>query len=358
VQVMRVTSSNRDYQVTFVDTMSFIEELEQIKNRFYIVDKKVWDLYSASWGHLDEQRLLILPISEEAKCLDTVMAVYDALMKSAAKRNMTMISIGGGIIQDITGFVASTLYRGINWIYVPTTLLAQGDSCIGSKTSLNYQRYKNLIGTFYPPTHIYINPGFLATLEPEDFYSGLGEVIKLYMMGGESSATCLIGVIHNIKQREPAALLKAIRDVLTIKLQYIQEDEFDTGRRNLLNFGHCLGHALESTTNFAIPHGQAVLMGILFANIIATSRGLMSKVRYDSFNRNLILDNVHVNRSGLRFLTEGIFEAMKMDKKREGEGLALIMMRDDYSMLKVQDLQYDELAMGIQELGRTLKIPV
>lgn len=358
MQVMTVTSSIRNYQVAFVDTMGFLEEREQVKNRFYIIDKKVWDLYRASLGHLDEQRLLILPINEEAKCLDTVTAVYDAMMKSAAKRNMTMISIGGGIIQDITGFVASTLYRGINWIYVPTTLLAQGDSCIGSKTSLNYQRYKNLIGTFYPPTKIYINTGFLTTLEPEDFYSGLGEIIKLYMMGGESRADVLIQDIHKIKERDQATLLKAIRDVLTIKLQYIQEDEFDTGRRNLLNFGHCLGHALESTTNFAIPHGQAVLMGILFANIIARSRGLMSKMRYESFNRNLILDNVHVNRTGLRFLIQEIFEAMKMDKKREGEGLALIMMRDDYSMMKVQDLRYDELAMGIRELGQTLKIPV
>ena len=355
---MTVTSSIRNYQVHFVDTMGFVEECEQIKNRFYIIDKQVWDLYSAALGHLDEQRLLILPINEEAKGLDTVMAVYDALMKSAAKRNMTMISIGGGIIQDITGFVASTLYRGIPWIYVPTTLLAQGDSCIGSKTSLNYQRYKNLIGTFYPPTRIYINTGFLATLEPEDFYSGLGEIIKLYMMGGESSATALIKEMPKIKARDQAALLKAIRDVLSIKLQYIQEDEFDTGRRNLLNFGHCLGHALESTTNFAIPHGQAVLMGILFANIIARSRGLMSKVRYESFTRDLILDNVHVNRVGLRLITQQIFEAMKMDKKREGEGLALIMMRDDYSMMKVQDLQFDELAMGIQELGQALEIPV
>src|SRR5690349_19193971 len=110
---MNVTSSIRDYRVAFVETMGFLEECEQIKNRFYIIDKRVWELYAASFGHLDEQRVLILPISEEAKCLDTVMAVYDALMKSAAKRNMTMISIGGGIIQDITGFVASTLYRGI-----------------------------------------------------------------------------------------------------------------------------------------------------------------------------------------------------------------------------------------------------
>ena len=355
---MTVTSSIRNYQVAFVDTMGFLEECEQVKNRFYIIDKKVWDLYRASLGHLDEQRLLILPINEEAKCLDTVTAVYDAMMKSAAKRNMTMISIGGGIIQDITGFVASTLYRGINWIYVPTTLLAQGDSCIGSKTSLNYQRYKNLIGTFYPPTKIYINTGFLATLEPEDFYSGLGEIIKLYMMGGESRAAVLIQDIHKIKERDQVALLRAIRDVLTIKLQYIQEDEFDTGRRNLLNFGHCLGHALESTTDFAIPHGQAVLIGILFANMIARRRGLMSKMRYDSLASDLIFENIHINRTGLRFRAQEVFEAMKMDKKREGDGLALIMMRNDYSMMKVQDLQYDELAIGIQELGRTLDIPV
>jgi 3-dehydroquinate synthase len=338
--------------------MRFLKECEQINNRFYIIDKKVWDLYSAELGHLDEQRLLILPISEEAKCLDTVMAVYDALMKSAAKRNMTIISIGGGIIQDITGFVASTLYRGIHWIYVPTTLLAQGDSCIGSKTSLNYQRYKNLIGTFYPPTQIYIHSGFLATLEPEDFYSGLGEIIKLYVMGGESSAAALRKDMPKIKARDQEALLNAIRDVLSIKLQYIQEDEFDTGRRNLLNFGHCLGHALESTTDFAIPHGQAVLIGILFANMIAKLRGLMSEMRYESLNTTLILENIHIDRTGLRFRTQEIFEAMKMDKKREGEGLALIMMRTDFSMIKVQDLRYDELARGIQELGYTLNIPV
>lgn len=355
---MNVTSSIKNYQVAFSEKMDFLKACEQIPNRFYVIDKKVWDLYKTSFGQLDEQRLLILPINEEAKCLETVMAVYDVLMKSAAKRNMTMISIGGGITQDITGFVASTLYRGINWIYVPTTLLAQADSCIGSKTSLNYQKYKNLVGTFYPPSQIYINTGFLATLEAEDFYSGLGEVIKLYMMGGESSATTFIEGMPQIKQRNSDALMKAIQDVLTIKLQYIQEDEFDGGRRNLLNFGHCLGHALESTTNFAIPHGQAVLVGILFANIIARLRGYMSNARYESFKEDLILDNIHINRGRLRLDVSSIFEAMKMDKKRVGEGLALIMMRDDYSMLKAQDLQYDELAKGLRELAETVHVPI
>lgn len=357
MQIMTVSSSIRDYQVAFVETMDFISEFESAKDRYYVIDKKVWDLYGASFKPLDAESTLILPISEEVKCLETVKTVYDALMKCSAKRNMTLISVGGGIIQDITGFVASTLYRGINWIYVPTTLLAQADSCIGSKTSLNYQGYKNLIGTFFPPAKVYVNTAFLTTLESEDFYSGIGEVIKLYMMGGESSTAAFIKEIHKIKQRDRSALAKAIQDVLQIKLQYIQEDEFDTGRRNLLNFGHCLGHAVESTTNFLIPHGQAVLMGILFANIVAKNRGLLSKSRYEFLNQELILGNIRVNQADILFSTDQIFEAMKKDKKRVGEGLALIMMLDDYSMKKTQDLGYDELAVGIKELGAILSIP-
>ncbi len=357
MQIMTVSSSIRDYQVAFVETMDFIPEFESAKDRYYVIDKKVWDLYGASFKPLDTESVLILPISEEVKCLETVKTVYDALMKCSAKRNMTLISVGGGIIQDLTGFVASTLYRGINWIYVPTTLLAQADSCIGSKTSLNYQGYKNLIGTFFPPAKVYINTAFLATLDVEDFYSGLGEVIKLYMMGGESSTTAFIKEIPKIKQRDRSALAKAIQDVLHIKLQYIQEDEFDTGRRNLLNFGHCLGHAVESTTNFLIPHGQAVLIGILFANIVAKNRGLLSNSRHEFLSRELILGSIRINHAGILFNADQIFEAMKKDKKRVGEGLALIMMLDDYSMKKAQDLQYDELAAGIKELGATLQIP-
>ena len=357
MQIMTVSSSIRDYQVVFAETMGFISELESTKNRYYVIDEKVWDLYGNLFRSLDTEAVLVLPINEEIKCLETVKTVYDALMKCSAKRNMTLISVGGGIIQDITGFVASTLYRGINWIYVPTTLLAQADSCIGSKTSLNYQGYKNLIGTFFPPTRIYINTEFLSTLDAEDFYSGLGEVIKLYMMGGESATTAFIREIDKIERRDSSALAKAVQEVLQIKLQYIQEDEFDTGRRNLLNFGHCLGHAVESTTNFLIPHGQAVLIGIVFANIVAKNRGLLSSSRYELLNRELLLGNIRGNQANILFSTAQIFEAMKKDKKRVGQGLALIMMLDDYSMKKVQDLQYNELAVGIKELGAALRIP-
>ena len=126
MQIMSVSSSIRDYQVAFVETMDFISEFESMKDRYYVIDKKVWDLYRTSFKSLDTESAIILPISEDVKCLETVKTVYDAIMKRSAKRNITLISVGGGIVQDITGFVASTLYRGINWIYVPTTLLPAG----------------------------------------------------------------------------------------------------------------------------------------------------------------------------------------------------------------------------------------
>ncbi len=218
MQVIKVKSAIRNYDVQFVDTMEFLEKFQNIKERFYIIDSNVWKHYSEKYlGSLDLKDILVLPINEDRKSLQTVMEIYDSLMKRSPKRNMTMISIGGGIIQDITGFVASTLYRGINWIFVPTTLLAQADSCIGSKTSLNYNSYKNLIGTFYPPNEVYINTSFLATLQNDDFYSGLGEVIKLHLMGGEKSTLSLLESIPKIKERDQRHIMKAIQACLTVK---------------------------------------------------------------------------------------------------------------------------------------------
>ena len=146
----------------------------------------------------------MLPVREERKTLETVQELYGHFLGRSAKRNMTLISIGGGILQDISGFAASTLYRGINWVFVPTTLLAQADSCIGSKTSLNYQGYKNLLGTFYPPNEVYIYMPFLATQAELDFYSGLGEVVKLHLMGGAERTRELIALLLIFDRRDPA----------------------------------------------------------------------------------------------------------------------------------------------------------
>src|SRR3989338_756175 len=178
-----IKSRIRDFSVEFVDDFSFVDELLDIKNYVVITGQTVYKYYKdVIFCRFPKDRLIILKLDEQRKTLSTVTEIYKELLPLTAKKNLTLISFGGGINQDVTGFVASTLYRGINWIFVPTTLLAMADSAIGLKTSLNYQSYKNVIGTFYPPSQIYLNVNFVDTLETKDYYSGVGEIVKFLLM--------------------------------------------------------------------------------------------------------------------------------------------------------------------------------
>ena len=296
---MRIHSKIHDYDVHFHDTSDFLHDFSRRGERCYVIDANV--LRCHGQGCLREiarEPVIELAVSEQGKCLDTVLTLYDRLIERAAKRNLTLISIGGGILQDLSGFAASTLYRGIPWIFVPTTLLAQADSCIGSKTSLNYKRFKNLIGTFYPPAEIFIHIPFLQTLPETDFFSGVGEVVKLHVMGGESSTRAIIGLLPAIARREPAALRTAVEASLGIKQTFLAGDEFDTGRRNMLNFGHCFGHAIESSSDFAIPHGQAVVAGMILAGAVVRRRGLLSEENHAFLTRELFLPSLRVRFRG------------------------------------------------------------
>lgn len=345
-----VHSNIRDYDVLVQPSPDFIGELTQYSQACFVVDENVWNLYSASLlKDLPADKIIVLPINEDRKNLETVQEIYDHFVTLSAKRNLTLISIGGGILQDITGFAASTIYRGINWIYIPTTLLAQADSCVGSKTSLNYRGYKNLIGTFFPPTQIHIYTPFLKTQEDPDFFSGLGEVIKLHLMGGETHFHELVQRTPDILSRDPETLLQSIRVSLSVKLSYMAGDEFDTGRRNLLNYGHDFGHALESTSNFAVPHGQAVILGMLAANLVARNRGLLSNTLADDIAKKLLLPSLKVLPTPESIKPEIIIAAMKKDKKRIGDLLALIMMQDNFNFVRVNDLTTQEVETVLAE---------
>lgn len=357
MQVMKIESNVRDYTVNFSEDIGFIKGFDRFPERLFVIDSNVWRHYGEGYlKDLPSSEVLVFPVSEERKSLHGVTELYDLLMEHSAKKNMTLISIGGGIIQDITGFVASTLYRGINWVFVPTTLLAQADSCIGSKTSLNYKGFKNLVGTFYPPAEVHVHVKFLATLENEDFYSGLGEVVKLHLMGGSDKTKQLVGLLPLIAQREAEALSLAVRTSLDIKLSYMAGDEFDTGRRNLLNFGHCFGHAIESVSNYKIPHGQAVVIGMLFANIAARNRGLLSAGTTSSISKDILINTITVKPSRSDLASGRIMEAMKKDKKRIGEGLVIVLMKDDYIFEKVTDFREEELLTALEDLMKILNI--
>lgn len=354
--VMRIKSNIRDYDVHFADTPDFLGGFERFAQRTFVVDENVWRIYGDNLlrdiAPADE--VIVLPIGEELKNLDSVRFLYDRLTGRAAKRNMTMISIGGGITQDITGFAASTLYRGINWVFVPTTLLAQADSCIGSKTSLNYENFKNLIGTFYPPSEVFIHTGFLATQNEQDYFSGLGEVVKLHLLGGAARAREISELLPAIMRRDAAALLTGVRNSLEIKHGFISEDEFDTGRRNLLNYGHDFGHALESTSNFEVPHGQAIVAGMLLANIVARRRELLPGQLEKSIAENLLLPSLVVKPRTAHLDANAMIEAMRKDKKRTGSDLALIMLEDEYEFSKVNDLATAEVVGALDEFSRMI----
>lgn len=357
MSVMKIKSNIRDYDVHFTDTPNFLRKFERFPQRTFVIDENVWRIYGDTLlrdiAPADE--VIVLPISEELKTLESVRFLYERLTERTAKRNMTMISIGGGITQDVTGFAASTLYRGINWVFVPTTLLAQADSCIGSKTSLNYEGFKNLIGTFYPPSEIFIHTGFLATQNEADYFSGLGEVVKLHLLGGAERAAEIVELLPAIMRRDAAALLAGVRISLEIKQGFIAEDEFDMGRRNLLNYGHCFGHALESTSNFEVPHGQAVVAGMLLANIIARHRALLPSLVETTIAEKLLLPSLVVKPRAEHLDGDAIVEAMRKDKKRTGSDLALIMMEDGYEFSKVNDLSIAEVTGALEEFNLILQ---
>ena len=352
---MTIRSRVRDYTVHFQDGPGFLAGLDRFPQRLVVVDENVWKAYRGTLlAGIAEADLMVFPVSEERKTLAGVEEVYDRLMARSAKKNVTLVSLGGGIVQDVTGFVASTLYRGINWVFVPTTLLAQADSCVGSKTSLNYKRYKNVLGTFFPPSEIHVHPPFLATLGDDDFRSGLGEVAKLHLMGGAEATAALGRELPALLGRAPGPLLEAIRRSLGIKLSYMEGDEFDTGRRNLLNYGHCFGHALETVSGYAVPHGQAVVVGMLVANAAAARRGLLAPARAERVARELLLPILSVPVRAGDLAQAPLVAAMKQDKKRIGEGLVMVMLRDDGELVKVTDFAEAELAAALDDLRALL----
>ncbi len=347
---LTIKSNIRDYNVFFEKNNDFLKGLSELQNTVFIVDENVWKFHKGGiLKCLPADKIIVQKISEDIKNIDTVCAIYEKIMSFAPRKNITLVSIGGGIIQDITGFVASSLYRGINWIFIPTTLLAQDDSCIGAKTSLNFKHFKNLIGTFYPPSKIYIYTGFLKTLTKQDYYSGVGEMAKLHLMNGEKDTKDFINSLDLIDKLDEIELLERIQNCLKIKKSYIESDEFDTGKRNMLNFGHCFGHAIESSTNFAIPHGQAVVIGMLLANKMAVKKNILSKEQETYIREKVLLPVLKVNIPKVNI--EETIKAMRQDKKNTGEGLALVMINDDYQMIKITDLKENEVEDLLREIN-------
>jgi len=327
--------------------LGFIDKLIALENSEFVIDKNVYQLYKEHFNEIPSGRLIIIEATEEIKVIDTALDICEKMTDIPAKRNAHLISIGGGIIQDITGFAANILYRGIKWIFVPTTLLAGCDSCIGGKTSLNYKFFKNLLGTFYPPDEVYICPTFFQTLTQRDFESGLGEVVKFNIMMGRTGLENIEKEMQYLLNREERSLKMCIENSLNFKKEFIETDEFDKGERIKLNFAHTFGHGIETITSYSIPHGTSVAIGMIMANHISEKRRLIS---HDIVERseNVLLKVIHTDYDLRRIDFNGFIKAIKKDKKQVNDRLTAVLMTGVPKELKiVNDIQSEEIRDAI-----------
>jgi 3-dehydroquinate synthase len=346
---MIIFSAIKNYTVDFVDLIDNIIDLQKIDNTYFVIDSKVYELYKDIFSEFQSNQLTLIEAKESNKNIDTVLSICERMTQINSKRNTTLISIGGGIIQDITGFVANVLYRGIKWIYVPTTLLAACDSCIGGKSSLNYNSFKNLLGSFYPPDRILIYQFFFNTLSQIDYCSGLGEVVKFNVIGGKDTLSTIEKNIDALLSRNYDVLLKFITNSLEFKKVFIEEDEFDKGKRILLNFAHTFGHAFETTSSYAIPHGSAVVLGMIAANAISLQRGILDKdtaARIENISRKII----PINLKKEWFQVDSIINAIKKDKKQTGSSIRVILLNRDFILTIYDDITISEIGTTVDYL--------
>ena len=331
---LHIKSSSRNYDVHFVSDFTLPLEGFADHQAFFIIDATVWDIYKAKLkGLIPDGRLLIFEANENNKSLDKCRQIIELLVDRQVRRNEKLVAIGGGVIQDVTAFSASIIYRGIEWVFFPTTLLAQADSSIGSKTSINLSNKKNLVGNFYPPSDVFIDTSFLNSLTVNDIKSGIGEIMHYYLYTASPLFDELIrDYAMIIKDR--SLLMKHIRESLRIKKPVIEIDEFDREERNKFNYGHTFGHAIESVTNYAINHGQAITIGMDLANYVSMKMGFMSPDIYHNIHSKLSTNLPEFDWNRIDF--DYYFDLLSKDKKNVGDNIACIIAKEPGILFKEQ----------------------
>lgn len=320
---MHIQSHKGTYTVQFLDNAFTHLKGTIDPGNHYVIDKKVADIYKEQLsGILASPSVLLIEATESNKRLDKFTGYIERLVEKGIRRNHTLIAIGGGIIQDIVCFLATTLLRGVPWYFYPTTLLAQSDSCIGSKSSINVGKIKNILGTFTPPDKIFIDTKVLKTLEPHDICSGIGEMLKVHGIDGPESFFIISRDYRKMKA-DFSVMEKYIRASLLIKKELIEADEFDKGPRNIMNYGHSFGHAIESASEFAIPHGIAVTMGLDMAAYMAWKMGISTRAVFED-NHPVLAEN-YKGYNKIPIPHAQFFGAIGKDKKNLGDQLKLIL---------------------------------
>ncbi len=267
----------------------------------------------------------VLEAGEEHKTLDAIRGIYVKLIESGFDRKDFLIALGGGVIGDMTGFAAATFLRGIRFIQVPTTLLAQIDSSIGGKTGVDFDQYKNMVGAFHQPCLVYSNVSALKTLPEEQFASGMGESLKHGLILDAGFYEWQIEHMEEIGERDAATLLELVNRNCQIKRYIVEKDPKEKGDRALLNFGHTLGHALEKCKEFRMLHGECVAIGFVAAAYISWQRGLIDEDEFYEIRDMNVGFGLPISFDGVASQT--VVDAVKKDKKMDAGTIRFVLLK-------------------------------
>jgi 3-dehydroquinate synthase len=308
----------------------------------------------------------VVPPGEETKSMDSVIRIYDFLVEHRAERDDIIVALGGGMVGDLAGFVAATFLRGMPWVQVPTSLVAMVDASIGGKVGVNHPEGKNLVGAFYQPSFVLADVQTLATLPRRELTSGWAEVIKHGMILDEEFVQFLETNVNSLKKLEPDLLTRAIARSAAIKAQVVSQDEREReGKRTILNYGHTIGHGLETATRYkSFLHGEAVAIGMVGAAKLSQRLGLFPPAAVErqrallkkfglptSLRAEAASQRRGGKRGNLKLRIAGVTRAMEMDKKVKGKAIRWVLLQDIGKAVIRSDVPEKEVLAVLREIA-------
>ena len=316
-----------------------------------VADSTTAELYGAELKEILKETctyvsMFVFPAGEVNKTLNTVRDLYEHLILEKFDRKDMLVALGGGVVGDLTGFAAATYLRGIGFIQIPTTLLAQVDSSIGGKTGVDFDAYKNMVGAFHMPRLVYMNLNVLKTLPDRQFACGMGEIIKHGLIQDSDYLEKLSTYQREICEKNYAALLWMVAGSCKIKRHVVEEDPTEQGIRAWLNFGHTIGHSVEKLKDFTLCHGECVAIGCAAAAWMSWKRGLISEKEKEAAEQLLLDYQLPVSVKGLK--PEDIVKTTKLDKKMDAGKVKFVLLKKIGEAFVTRDVEDEELLRASQ----------
>lgn len=323
-----------DYSIVWAENWSalasHIDSLKLSAAKMCIVtDSTVEKLYARAVIDAVPDRfttdIFVFQAGEEQKNLETVKDLYRFLIERKYSRKDVLVALGGGVTGDLTGYAAATYLRGIDFIQIPTTLLAQVDSSVGGKTGVDFEQFKNMVGAFHQPRLVYMNIEVLSTLDDTLFACGMGEILKTGLIRNGRFYQWLGEHRHDVKSRRTDALAHMIRECCKVKSDVVERDPEEKGERAVLNLGHTIGHAIEKLMNFQMLHGQCIGVGTVAAAWLSMKRGILKSSELRIIQELNTFYGLPLKISGLK--AEDILAATKSDKKAAAGKIKFILLK-------------------------------